>query len=101
MQDILEEMGCTLREYAWPDYWYFGKERRMMGSAEKASVFEPLSHQSDTALKLVDVYFHLCAQFYFEQTKQHLVISYISTHGLPCMLRMHLRLRWRTSKLVF
>lgn len=34
-QDLLKEMGCELREYPWPDYWYFGKERRMMGSAEK------------------------------------------------------------------
>ena len=29
-------MGCQLREYDWPDYWYIGAERRMLAPGEKA-----------------------------------------------------------------
>lgn len=28
-QTILEEIGCQLREFAWPDRWYYGKQQRM------------------------------------------------------------------------
>ena len=34
-QDLLDEMGCKLREYDWPDYWYIGSERRMLVPGEK------------------------------------------------------------------
>lgn len=28
-QTILEEIGCHLREFAWPDRWFYGKQQRM------------------------------------------------------------------------
>ena len=32
VQAVLDEMGCQLREYAWPDHWYFGRDRRLVDS---------------------------------------------------------------------
>eukprot|EP00891_Asterochloris_glomerata_P008389 jgi/Astpho2/8389/e_gw1.00122.39.1_t len=32
LKAVLDEMGCKMREYAWPDHWYFGKERRLADS---------------------------------------------------------------------
>ena len=31
-QDLVEEMGCELREYSWPDYWYVGRENKLFDS---------------------------------------------------------------------
>lgn len=30
-------MGCELREYSWPDYWYVGSEDRLFDSNIKVS----------------------------------------------------------------
>ncbi len=30
-------MGCELREYSWPDYWYVGREERLFDSSIKVS----------------------------------------------------------------
>ena len=30
-------MGCELREYSWPDYWYVGSEDRLFDSSIKVS----------------------------------------------------------------
>ena len=32
LQAVLDDMGCKLREYAWPDHWYFGNDRRLVDS---------------------------------------------------------------------
>lgn len=34
---MLDEMQCGIKEYAWPDWWYFGKEQRFLQAPEKAS----------------------------------------------------------------
>ena len=36
-QDLVDEMGCELREYSWPDYWYVGSEDRLFDSNIKVS----------------------------------------------------------------
>ncbi len=42
-QDLLDEMGCKLREYDWPDYWYIGSERRMLAPGEKVRPIRALT----------------------------------------------------------
>ena len=46
-QDLLDEMGCELREYDWPDRWYIGSDRRMLAPGEK--VLNLLSIRGTTA----------------------------------------------------
>ncbi len=36
-QEMLDEMQCGIKQYDWPDWWYFGKERRFMHAPEEAS----------------------------------------------------------------
>ncbi|KAK9823039.1 hypothetical protein WJX81_001999 [Elliptochloris bilobata] len=31
LKSLLDEVGCQLRELEWPDHWYFGAERRLVG----------------------------------------------------------------------
>lgn len=38
VQEMLDEMQCEVKEYDWPDLWYFGKERQFLQASEKASV---------------------------------------------------------------
>lgn len=35
-QALIEETNSSLREFEWPDCWYFGKERRLISSNVKA-----------------------------------------------------------------
>jgi hypothetical protein len=37
-QGLLEEMGCQLRELAWPDHWWWRNERRLAGPGEQVSL---------------------------------------------------------------
>lgn len=37
MQTMLDEMKCGIKEYDWPDWWYFGKERRFLHAPEEVS----------------------------------------------------------------
>ena len=37
MQTMLDEMQCRIKEFEWPDRWYFGKERRLLKVPEQAS----------------------------------------------------------------
>ncbi|DBA73197.1 TPA: hypothetical protein ACH3X1_011273 [Trebouxia sp. C0004] len=30
LKEMLDEMQCGIQQYDWPDWWYFGKERRFM-----------------------------------------------------------------------
>lgn len=32
---MLDEMKCGIKEYDWPDWWYFGKERRFLHAPEE------------------------------------------------------------------
>jgi len=36
-QEMLDEMQCGIQQYDWPDWWYFGKERRFLHAPEEAS----------------------------------------------------------------
>lgn len=107
MQDLLEEMGCTLREYAWPDYWYFGKEHRMMGSAEKASAIDTSLFETSTETRGCTVPVAITGQRegYSESPSNHSVVQYLSVHVKPCLPRMRFQLEvgmdynhWRSHK---
>ena len=36
-QEMLDEMQCGIQQYDWPDWWFFGKERRFLHAPEEAS----------------------------------------------------------------
>lgn len=36
-QELLHEMDCKVHEHAWPDRWYFGRERRFIHAGTEAS----------------------------------------------------------------
>ena len=36
MQTMLDEMHCGIKEYDWPDWWYFGKKRQFLKAPEQA-----------------------------------------------------------------
>ena len=35
LQTVLQEMGCSTREHAWPDYWYFRDERKLNSASQQ------------------------------------------------------------------
>ena len=37
MQTMLDEMQCGIKEYDWPDRWYFGKKRQFLKAPDQAS----------------------------------------------------------------
>ena len=37
MQAMLDEMQCEIKEYDWPDRWYFGKKRQFLKAPDQAS----------------------------------------------------------------
>lgn len=72
VQAVLDEMGCKMRELAWPDHWYFGKERRLADSryevhSSRAGVVQydcqQLSHAQSRSLPLFGVlnHFHIAS----------------------------------------
>lgn len=38
LQGLLQEVNCTVREFDWPDYWYFGNSRQLVSGDAKVSV---------------------------------------------------------------
>ncbi|EIE19221.1 amine oxidase [Coccomyxa subellipsoidea C-169] len=37
LQGLLQEVNCNLREFDWPDYWYFGNSRQLVSGDAKVS----------------------------------------------------------------
>lgn len=35
LKAILDEIGCSTKEYDWPDYWYFGKEKQLQHASQE------------------------------------------------------------------
>lgn len=51
LQSLLEEVGCHVRELQWPDHWYFGSERRLVGpGVQVRKVLQKGPHQLQRAL---------------------------------------------------
>ncbi len=44
-QEMLDEMQCGIQQYGWPDWWYFGKERRFLHAPEEASQLSVFSYR--------------------------------------------------------
>ena len=44
-QDLVDEMGCQLREFSWPDYWYVGREGRLFDSNTEVCFYNKRSPQ--------------------------------------------------------
>ncbi|KAK9823038.1 hypothetical protein WJX81_001999 [Elliptochloris bilobata] len=42
LKSLLDEVGCQLRELEWPDHWYFGAERRLVGPGAQDAELERL-----------------------------------------------------------
>ncbi len=71
-------MGCELREYSWPDYWYVGREDRLFDSSIKVS---------EAALLVLDLYtisVTLCKQACLQATTQHGVTVCRMTRLIRC-----------------
>ncbi|KAL0045848.1 hypothetical protein WJX82_006614 [Trebouxia sp. C0006] len=35
LKEMLDEMQCGIKQYDWPDWWYFGKQRRFLHAPEE------------------------------------------------------------------
>ncbi|CAL8464484.1 g4019 [Coccomyxa elongata] len=42
LKGLLQEINCSLRELEWPDYWYFGADRKLVSGSAKDEELERL-----------------------------------------------------------
>lgn len=74
---MLDQMQCGIKEYPWPDWWYFGKEHRFVKGPEKAS--SPSLHPSSQIGKML-ISLACCKQLtYSVLTKWDVTMHSVST----------------------
>ena len=50
LQAMLDEMGCKLTEHEWPDWWYFGEEKRLLHAPEEVQRFLNFNNKETTQM---------------------------------------------------